>query len=184
MHLHVVLISLFEPFQHTNVSDQYERPSKVVAQSKACFETLVRLYYLRHGFESYDITLLQFIPMLAFGSLRDIRHVERGSETYEEIRSTLLLCAKGLRDQGRNMSSGEATFRLLQEDANRENVPLLHEGTVTSEQDDRLSLLAKEMRSGWPVGVFSKTTDTPHTSLSRYLKWWELLKATEQGQGM
>jgi hypothetical protein len=59
-----------EPFTSAEVQSekdgQTRSPANVIIDAKVGFETVQRLYYLRHSFEAYDPLLLQFQVTLAF----------------------------------------------------------------------------------------------------------------------
>ncbi|KAI2468404.1 hypothetical protein F4781DRAFT_269312 [Annulohypoxylon bovei var. microspora] len=177
MHYHVLLISLFEPFLQMDYIGSETSPAQIVGHSKACFETLVRIYYLRHGFESLDSALIQFLHLLGFSALRDTSSVEKGSMEYETLRSTLMLCAKGLREQGRNCYVSEAVFRLFKQSVSEEDDLLLSGNTEMEEGHGPLDHMVQEVRSQWPIGSFSMTGDTEECTLTRFLNWYSQDKA-------
>ncbi|RYP89175.1 hypothetical protein DL770_004547 [Monosporascus sp. CRB-9-2] len=173
MHFHVVIISMFEPFIGTDIPPGEASAEAIVAESKACFETLIRIYYLRHGFESYDPSLFQFLLLLAYSALEDMRRVEGDSQLYELVRSTLVLCARGLRDQGRCYFASEATLRLLLESVGPEDAGLLKEFTEIEQDDGCLRHMAREIRSEWPIGAFSIPRDGNYRTLGNFIRTWE-----------
>ncbi|KAK8094150.1 hypothetical protein PG997_000835 [Apiospora hydei] len=180
MHFHILLVGLFEPYTHIEPASNHPAPELIVAKSKACFETLVRIYYLRHGFESYDTTLLQFLPMLAFGTLSDLRDADKkdlDSEKRKSLISTLVLCAKGIWEQGRNYYGAEAVFHFLlgslrPEDSELSDV-LKREVASCDDEDDRMAIMIREVRSQWPIGVYSATKEPIDHSLHEFIRWLE-----------
>lgn len=182
MHLHVLLVSIFEPHEH-HVSFLIEgngpNPSRIVAQAKACLETLVRLAYLRHGFESYDPALLTYVQLLAWSSLGDYRQLQGNNDSAAQrdvVRSTLLLCAKAMWDQGRNYFLAETVFRLFKSSLpGQDEVRLLREVVADVEDEQaRVAQMIQEVRSDMPVGIFSATRSLLDTSrLGRYISWCE-----------
>ncbi|KAK9426263.1 hypothetical protein SUNI508_02704 [Seiridium unicorne] len=180
MHMHVLLIGIFEPFEHLSRSvppGDPLNPGTIVAQSKASLETLVRLYYLRHGFESYDPTMVLFVSLLAWSSLRDHRKMqaERNSPHIDAVLSTLVLCAKSLWDQGNNYFLSEVIFRLFKSCLpSKDEVRLLREVVEADEDASRIRLMIQEVRSTWPVGIFSTAAASIEESrLSRFIAWCE-----------
>ncbi|KAI0136821.1 hypothetical protein BJ170DRAFT_589783 [Xylariales sp. AK1849] len=174
MQLHTLLISLFEPFEQLiDAVSAYGSPSEIVAQSKACLETLVRLYYLRHGFESYDITLSLYVSLLAWSSLRDyVQMKETGSKDQNAMLSTLVLCAKGLWDQGKSYYVSKAIYRCL-----KYSLPSLDEARLLrdithAEDEDGIVEMVQEIRSHRPVGLFSNAKmDVDNFRLSHFISW-------------
>lgn len=94
--------SPLSPHQKTAARD-------IAAQAIAQLETLIRIYYLRHGFESYDSMLLVHLVHLGNVVLTRLAvlelhqgNVDDHAESTELLRSTLILCLKGLYDQSKN----------------------------------------------------------------------------------
>lgn len=177
MQYYVFLISLFEPFIGLvdTAAPREDSAQNIVAQSQACFEALIRLYYLRHGFESYDPTLCQFLSLLAYNTLKDMLLAQRGSQQHELLKSTLALCGKGLWDQGRCCYVAEANLRLLVESAGPEDAGLIGQFTDMEVMvaNDRLAHMAQEIRSSWPIGAFCFPKDGEYLTLGRFFEWWE-----------
>ncbi|KAI5928338.1 hypothetical protein F4810DRAFT_719950 [Camillea tinctor] len=175
MHYHNLLIYLFEPFENMVPIDGADSPGDIVTQSKACFETLLRLYYLRHGFESYDVALLQFLPLLAFSALRDLpaAFTSNNGPRLEELRSTIMLCAKGLWDQGRNSFASQALFWLYLESLDPGEVQLVRDTIEPEMPDDTMDVIAREVRSSWPVGLFGSTKTNRFRTLNDFTSWWK-----------
>ena len=129
------LINLLEPWlsgpeADTPVSlddgDVQERTTvrEIGMHARAHLETLVRLYYLRHSFDSLDIIIILFLLMLGSISVRVLASSSNESEKEGRERgqsygakrrdaSTFLLCAKGLHDQGRNQYLSSLMFTML-----------------------------------------------------------------------
>ncbi|KAI1097578.1 hypothetical protein F4804DRAFT_347071 [Jackrogersella minutella] len=166
-------IHLFEPFTQMDYIPKEADPITIVSQSKICFETLMRVYYLRHGFGSLDIALVQFLHLLGFSALKETSVAQIGSTAHEAIRSTLVLCAKGLWDQGQNCFVSEAVFRMFRQSMSADDVTLLREFAEIEDGDGRLDHMAQELRSRWPIGIFSLADDGRDRTLEHFVCWWE-----------
>ncbi|KAK9800140.1 hypothetical protein SCARD494_01933 [Seiridium cardinale] len=146
-------LHIFDP--HKDVADtspSVPSPKDIVGRAKACFETLLRMYYIRHGFEAYDYALFQYLAQLAFSALRDSAAVSTDVEQ-KELQSTQLLCAKGLWDQGKNTLICQAIFsqfRYMLKDSE-----VQREISRFAEDNLQLDVMLKELRTEWPVGVFT-----------------------------
>ncbi|KAI2615137.1 hypothetical protein GGR54DRAFT_642636 [Hypoxylon sp. NC1633] len=173
IYYHIILISLFEPFMQIGYIHTEANPSTIVNHSKACFETLLRIYYQRHGFESVDITLVQLLHLLGFSALRDMSLAKKGSEAHETLRSTILLCGKGMWEQGQNYYASEVVFRLFKQSLDPDDAQLLREVTEMEETDGRLDHMIREVRSLWPIGLFSMAEETADRTLNHFIRWWE-----------
>ncbi|KAI1844183.1 hypothetical protein JX265_002956 [Neoarthrinium moseri] len=151
-------------------------PTQVIAQAKGCLETIVRLYYLRHGFESYDPALILYADLLAWSSLRDYLQMKaNGSAHADAMFSTLVLCAKALWDQGKNCIMSEAIFWFLRSSLpGKEEVRLFREVAEVDEEINGISRFISEIRSSWPVGIFSNVkSNVEAVRLGRFVSWYE-----------
>ncbi|KAI0381668.1 hypothetical protein F5Y04DRAFT_288489 [Hypomontagnella monticulosa] len=173
IYYHVLLISLFEPFMQMGYIHAEANPTTIVSHSKACFEIIMRVYYLRHGFESLDATLVQFLHLLGFSVLKDMSSVDKSSTTYEAIRSTVLLCAKGLWEQGQNYYLSVAVFRLFKQSLSVEDVQFLKEIIEIEENDGPPDHMISEIRSKWPIGIFSLADENVDRTLDHFIRWSE-----------
>lgn len=138
-------------------------------------ETLLRIYYLRHGFECADAFLTQPLSLMAFENLQKLRtdpHGPRG----EAARSSLILAAKGLWDQGQNFWVARTTLCVLrrhleQKDFREAELPLLdREINIRLESGTREHQQIREVRSRWPPTLASMTDDPEEHRLSTLVK--------------
>jgi len=166
MYYWAVLIDLFDPLvrldftrARTSLSNllTYEQPDRVVEHSHRCLEMLIRLYFVRHGFESSDASLISPLTTVGFRALRSLRDAEAAhAEEWRAALSTLILCAKGLRDQGQNHFVSEAIYRLLRARMNALDpaaVFSLDEAVRIEDDDERDELIAQHISSAWPVAA-------------------------------
>ncbi|KAI0161186.1 hypothetical protein GGR52DRAFT_164583 [Hypoxylon sp. FL1284] len=184
IHYHVLLIALFEPFVQMGYIHTEANPNTIVGQSKACFETLMRVYYQRHGFESLDVTLVQFLHLLGFSALKDFSSAEKGTAAREAIRSTLMLCAKGLWEQGQNYYLSEAIFHMFMQSMRLEEALLLREIVEIEDYDGRLDHMTQEIRSQWPVGTFSMIGEDRNRTLKHFIRWCQQHLQDKGQEGM
>ena len=73
-------------------------PQQIVAEARAQFETLVRLYYLRHSFPYFDPLMVHFLSVFSFSSIDDLSQTNTDPERAEATYSSIVLSAKGIRD--------------------------------------------------------------------------------------
>jgi hypothetical protein len=85
-------------------------------------ETVLRLYYLRHGFVRGDSFLGHPLNLLALTSLRQLLNTTTTTTSsfpsnpdLATTRATLILAAKGIYDQGRNYFINHAVLRLIKQ---------------------------------------------------------------------
>ncbi|KAF5571266.1 C6 transcription factor [Fusarium phyllophilum] len=169
IHLHYfnVVINLLEPFVTVETqgldpeSVARDTANHVVADAKMRFETVSRLYYLRHGFEAYDPLVLQFHILLGFMTLSTISSgKERSPEATKALQSTLVLALKGLRDQANASYLAVTTFRLLEGMVKQRDTRLLQGlADVVQEKESVKALIASHVKSQFPINVVSMTED-------------------------
>src|SRR2546430_16770231 len=77
-------------------------PQAALTHAKMCFETLLRLYYLHHGFETVNIFFTHFLMVQAFASVATLnaQTISSATPSIDDVRATLILAAKSLCDQG------------------------------------------------------------------------------------
>jgi len=92
----------------------------IEATLQAAFETLIRLHYLRHGFERCNSFSTQFLNILAFKALKTLQIARTTSDRisnadFDDARSTLILASKGLYDQGKNWYLCHAILNIIRD---------------------------------------------------------------------
>lgn len=116
---------LDEPEQKAMFSQKlHQQPRELLKSSKYAFETLARIYYLRHGFEALDGFMIQYLSMLA-----SMAHKSINTNTEENhlkiLRSTIILAALGLRDQGHAMFVGRMVFSAIRAGMRSQEIDLI-----------------------------------------------------------
>jgi hypothetical protein len=155
-----VLIHDGEPsIVHTELEDPHDE----LAHSSICFETLTRLYYLRHGFEIADAYMTHNLTVLAFMTLNRMTQSSQPAESgkhpsEEDKRSTLILAAKGLDDQGKSYYLPYTLLHAVQKQMKSEDVDVLCR-FVHRQRDKLLSgpLRARYVHAQYPVNIVDMT---------------------------
>ncbi|KAI3578916.1 hypothetical protein IWW34DRAFT_805551 [Fusarium oxysporum f. sp. albedinis] len=152
MHYYNVIVYLLETLRMTTapalVDDSVQ---KALSDAKIKMETLLRLYYLRHGFESYDIfivILLAFIGFMHAKTLDSSKMVD-----LESRKSTVVLVVKGLGDQSNNCYLARVVFRLLKGGIGSKNDFLLKEVGIVEEDGEDEKAMEEQVNSSWPVDL-------------------------------
>ncbi|EMT74271.1 Nitrogen assimilation transcription factor nirA [Fusarium odoratissimum] len=152
MHYYNLIVYLLETLRMTTapalVDDSVQ---KALSDAKIKMETLLRLYYLRHGFESYDIfivILLAFIGFMHAKTLDSSKMVD-----LESRKSTVVLVAKGLGDQSNNCYLARVVFRLLKGSIGSKNDFLLKEVGIVEEDGEDEKAMEEQVNSSWPVDL-------------------------------
>jgi hypothetical protein len=175
----IVLINLFEPiavepYTLDEFNEQVGVAEKIFATAQKHLETLLRAYYLRHGFKFPDVFLIQPLLLLGFMSLH---RLDRGAavQDVETVRSSLFLVAKGLRDQGDIFYITQLGFHLLKSHMRLEEIELLPQTSdiETSKEPSQL-LRVDEIQGRYPVGIISILDDPEsrrlENSIHRFLE--------------
>ena len=77
MHYYNLMICLLEgPNLASEIVQPYENAQRMLVAAKIRLETLLRLYYLRHGFGSYDIFMIGLTSFLGFLHLNTLKDAE------------------------------------------------------------------------------------------------------------
>ncbi|OTA95752.1 hypothetical protein M434DRAFT_393609 [Hypoxylon sp. CO27-5] len=110
----------------------------IITHAEVRLETLARLYYLRHSYESYDPLLMHWLVFLGDTILLKLDGrlnsapalvaagtMPTSASNSESLRSTLILCAKGLYDQSRNFHIAVLLYRVLRDRMKANDVDLL-----------------------------------------------------------
>ncbi|TQV99012.1 C6 transcription factor [Cordyceps javanica] len=156
-------------------------PQQLLSDAAVSLETLVRLYYVRHSFERLDTFLVQ--PLTELSTVLQTGTGARHVQDAEALRSTLLLCAQGLRDQGRNHYLGQVLFHLAREHAGPELRGLIDKHLYPGPQAEAplAAVLSQQVHSNWPANLISALDEAKNLRLSAVLKRLEssAMKATD-----
>lgn len=170
-----------EPLLDLNI-DRSPTPNQLVADAKRHMQTLVRLYYLRHGFEAMDLFIV--IPLMLTGyDCVDTIDAGNPEDDLETLRSTLILVAQGLHGQRRNHYLAEALFRVLRGRMRPQEAALLT-NTMSMDVDETNHRrdMVQAVRSNWPVSVVKKKEDVDGHLLTHLVRNYAHLnnKSTSQ----
>lgn len=149
-----------------------------LAHSRICFETIMRQYYLRHGFETADAQLAHNLVILAYKGLSHLKPLtgddkmpDRILTSREEARSTLILAAKGLSDQGKNYFFALALFQIIRSEMTDDDLDVLHRFVTLNNDDlDSHMLRTKHIRAQYPVDIIKMTENHDVRRLSNLIE--------------
>ncbi|KAF5549290.1 nitrogen assimilation transcription factor nit-4 [Fusarium mexicanum] len=158
MYYHHLLLTIFEPLYDAETTRE-PSPQLIVADSKKNMQTLVRLYYLRHGFEAMDLFIVIPLMVIGYDSINAIKE-ETSTEEIELLRSTLILIAQGLYYQRKNHYLAQALFRVIRGKMRSQEIGLLKSSMALDRYEtDPEPEMAVVVRSHWPVSVVKKHED-------------------------
>jgi hypothetical protein len=173
MYYHHVLSNLFEPLvPKTQVSRWVPpvfnltgaTPEQLSRHAKACLETIMRIYHLRHGFSHFDTGSVAMATLVALCSIQDLATVDpEDSNVLESIRSTIVLCADGVQDSAKNLHFSEVMLDMLKITMPPDVVTLIKPPLISAvEAESRRILAANHVRSQWPVTAVVFDSGTQH----------------------
>lgn len=158
IYYHNLILSLFEPLLeiHTN---QKPSPQQIVNDANKHIQTLIRLYYVRHGFEAMDLFIVIPLMVAGFNALSSINE-QTPLPQLEVSRSTLILVAQGLYKQRQNHYLAQALFQIIRGRMRPQEAALMRETVQGEEHEVNEDLaLTQAVRSHWPVSVVRKKED-------------------------
>lgn len=166
MYYHHLILTIFEPALDAPWSEGGASPQQIVVDAKKNLNTLIRIYYLRHGYEAMDLFIVIPLMVAASECLESIGEFTPADKV-DSLRSTLILVTKGLHTQSRNHYLAEALYRVVRGRMSPAEVALFRTTTKIHEDDAyEEPKMAQAIRSHWPVSVVKKKEDMP----SRILK--------------
>lgn len=155
MYFQHLILTIFKPLSDFS-TPQSPNPQEIVAEATKYLQTLIRLYYLRHGFDAMDLFIV-ILLMLAASDCIDVIKQSSGDEL-ETLRSTLILVTKGLYSQRRNHYLAEALFRVIRGRMPPSELALFN-GILNINDQAEPPDMAQAVRSHWPVTVVTKRED-------------------------
>jgi hypothetical protein len=166
MYYHNLLLALYEPLLDSEV-DQEPSPQQIVADAGRYLQTLVRIYYLRHGFDAMDLFVVVPIMFVGFKCVEAIDKQQPGPKL-EALRSMLILVATGLYSQRRNHYLGEALFQVIRGRMRPLEAGILRRTLNIDKTEEEKQTLVQAVRSHWPVSIIKEQKD-PDSDLLKNL---------------
>lgn len=154
--------------QFTDVFSQSfgQKPRELLSSSKRSFETVIRLYYLRHGFEALDCFMVQYLSMLAFMA-RGAIHANMPKTTIQTLQSTIILAAIGLRDQSTSFYTGRMVFKAVRSGMRREEIKLIDRFTAQGRPIENQPPPGWRAISSWGLDFGSISADRAASNLGK-----------------
>ncbi|KAF2652241.1 putative C6 transcription factor [Lophiostoma macrostomum CBS 122681] len=158
MYYHHLILTIFRPLLDEEL-DQGPSPQHIVDDASRYLQTLIRLYYIRHGYEAMDLFIVIPLVLAAYDCL-DAINEQTPPTQLESLRSTLILAAKGLYSQRMNHYLADALFRVIRGRMRPAEVSLfkgmmnLDEGELDKKPD-----MGQAVRSHWPITVVKNKKD-------------------------
>jgi len=175
MHYYNLIICLLETLTLTCKQALYDvSVQRALNEAKIRLETILRLYYLRHGYESYDIFLLSLLSSLGFMQLRTMNSTGPGE--LESARSTVALVFKGLHDQSRNFYLAEIVFRIMKRSMDADSYYLLKDVDIGDEDEEAAIRMSEQVHSSWPIDIHSIDENADNQRIQNLIKKTDRLR--------
>jgi hypothetical protein len=164
-----ILVNLYQPF----INEPWAlipTPSWIVAEADRNIQTLVHLYYLRHGFETMDSYIMSPLAKLASMALQNIIK-DTHPDSLADTRSTLFLTMKGLRDQGQNSYLGITLYRVFKSQMKPEDVQIMLQlirkvDEVDKEEEEKFRIVHAE----WAPSIVQTREEQEQKSLTQLVE--------------
>ena len=149
---------------------------EVVSSSVIRLETILRLYYLRHSYSFQDCFLNYHLSLLARITLEAMSTASGrlpDRNRLKSLRSTVILCIKGINEQGRNDHVAIIIYRLLRDSLVADDLEILkaHVTLFESVEDD--AFVARHCRSQWPLPLIKVNGNPRAAGLDNLVKQYE-----------
>jgi hypothetical protein len=190
---HFVLINLYElavPAEDAGTANpllsNFHAP---LIQSRASFETIIRLYYLRHGFEHADTYIIHGLTVLGFMSLRESQSFQSSSDPlqttrHEDIRSSLILASMGLNYQEKNYYLAFILFHLIRNEMSIRDVEISEKWMVVRKEPSGVSRMrARHVQSLYPVNTINITQHPEEHRVGEMVEKYEDLVLDAHSRG-
>jgi hypothetical protein len=131
-------------------------PKTIVAGAMDSLEILLRLYYLRHGFDELDSFSVQFLAVLGFHCINELKAEDRVAldpSRRESVQATLVLSVKGFQGQGLSSWLARTTLRVLCKEMKAEDLALAQRFAGIELGDESQPLDSREIHSLWPLHI-------------------------------
>lgn len=153
---------------------------KTSEHSAICFETLLRLYYLRHSFQSADAYLIQPMLETGFAAIRRLKAMKLTPAEIDAARGALTLAAKGLIDQGKIYQIHHTVFHVLAGEMSEEDSSLTHRLLdIRNEDNSSSQMRAKHVQAQYVCNIVDITEDPEQQRLGNLIAKYDKLAVKE-----
>jgi hypothetical protein len=162
-----------------------QKSSDAITEAKIGLETLVRLYFLRHSFETCDMFMCNFLLYVANIAIEALSTIPSDAPTAEAYGSTLVLCAQvqnprpesvttltlqqGLKSQASSYYLGSLTYRLLRGLMNADDLTYLGSSLSLKDNEADEHMATEHLQMTWPVPHIARFHEDPTKAAMRSL---------------
>lgn len=151
-------------------ADRKEPLQEAISTALVRLETIARLYYLRHSYESCDTFLAFFLSNLGLSALEGLKFSTSDDERFKHLRSTIVLCVKGLYDQGQYVHVASAVYRLLRGRLSPQELKLVQRYVHWNLTDDDEPLITEHIQSQWSLSIVGQEKDPEAVTLENLVQ--------------
>lgn len=147
------------------------------------FETLARVYYLRHSFEYCDTFLAFFLSMLSkltFQAMDADPTLVEDEDRRKVARSSLVLAVKGLEQQGCHAYISLVLARMIRNMLDPESIAILASLSGQEGSESQGLELPQPVRSEWPMAIIKGEEDLGKWRLSQLVKQYEKAEESDE----
>jgi hypothetical protein len=160
-----------------------ETPQEIVRFSQAMFETLLRLYYLRHSYDTHDAWIIHFLLVLGTDALKSLYNAAptASQQSLDTLRSSVLLAATGLKEQGENVYIARVCALGLQKSMKPEDLQWVQTYLSTKPvTQGEQRLIDESARCMYPVPIIRADGELEMRKLGEITRGVEDLSTEEQ----
>ncbi|SCO81443.1 related to nitrate assimilation regulatory protein nirA [Fusarium oxysporum] len=142
---------------NTLAQEAMKKVNRALSQSRDSFESIMLLFYLRHGYDMEDRIMTQYLSILAYMSLKQLgdRNLTL-KDDIEESRGILHLAAKGISVQGGYYYLTYLVSLVLQKEMSPDDLVVLHQSTVGRKEDASTEhMRARHEETQYPLHIVS-----------------------------
>lgn len=154
----------------------FHNPLSSLVHSKVCYETVIRLYYLRHSFSYSDSYMTHTLALLAQLTQQKLNFVSQKMPPppeydVEETRATLILAAQGLHDLGKNYRFPYTIFMVILNQTSPVEAALMQRFVNIRKEDiDAEQVRTRHVQSHYPMNIVNFVKHPKHQRLSHLIK--------------
>ncbi|ETS78157.1 hypothetical protein PFICI_10219 [Pestalotiopsis fici W106-1] len=183
----ILIIFLFDRFnQEIYTGSQTCRPDETLkARTIAtagwnCLESLVCIYYARHGFEACDPLIMSCLHFVGFAALKDLSTTTGPMRTSRL--ATVFLCAKGLREQAYHYYMAEVVFALLRDSLSPADAQHLRQFAYIENEERRKRFMAEHVFSHYVLRSTDSHDETQKGRLDELMKAYQILDLEDHAE--
>jgi len=144
-------------------------PKDALEESRCAYETLVRIYYLRHGFEAFDPFIVQVLAVLAFMTQS---RIQQGvpDVPLPALQSTLVLALVGLADQSHSFYTSQMVLSAVRNVLAQREIELVSKFMQQGRAKEKHPPQDSHAHYMWPINFGSITADREARRLGKLLE--------------